>query len=204
MTASTQIRLAGTTTDVDTAADLIARSFDHLDANHFLVPDQRRRLPIMRAFFRLDIARAVAGAGQVLIAGHNDAVAVWLDHTREQAEPDNYARQLAELTGEYLPRFEKLGRLFRTHHPQHDHWYLQYLAVDPKLWGHGIGGGLLNHTLVRLAQQKRAAYLEATNTRNRKLYTSCGFHDLTPSPITLSHGTDEVHFFPMWWQAPTR
>lgn len=82
MTAAVTVRPVTSAHEVQVAADLIARSFDHLAANHYLVPDPERRLPVMRDFFHLLTAHAADGAGRVMLTTDHTATAVWFDRTR--------------------------------------------------------------------------------------------------------------------------
>jgi hypothetical protein len=77
------IRMATDDNDVAWAADLIARSFDHLAANHYLVPDDDQRVPVMREYFLLLSEHAAQGAGEVLVT--EDAVV--RQHDRNQRAP---------------------------------------------------------------------------------------------------------------------
>lgn len=181
------IRPASDDRDVACAADLIARSFDHLAANRYLVPNRQLRLPIMREYFHLLTAHAADGGGEVLLT--DGAVAVWFNRTSEPAELADYDMRLAESTGVYLHRFQELDRLLEKNHPTEPHWHLAFLAVQPELWGHGRGSALMKHTHTRLDRQGIGAYLEATNANNRRLYKRHGYLDIEPSVIHLSDGT---------------
>lgn len=199
MTDTHTIRAAAGDADVAHAADLIARAFDHLAANHYLVADPPRRLPVMREFFRLLTDHAARGAGEVWLT--DGGVAVWFDRTTEPAEPENYEQRLAEATGEHLPRFQELDTLFEAHHPSEPHWHLAFLAVEPERWGHGVGSALMEHTHARLDEQGVAAYLEATNPDNQRVYHRHGYTDMEPSLIHLGDGTA---FYRMWRPATPR
>jgi ribosomal protein S18 acetylase RimI-like enzyme len=181
--------------EIAAVADLVARSFDHLAANRYLVSDPAERLPRMREFFRIGTDHAAKGHGEVVFTEDLTGAAVWFDRTRPPAEPADYEQRLAAAGGDHLPRFHELDELLEGHHPEEPHWHLAFLAVDPANWGQGIGGSLMRHTLDRLDLDGVPAYLEATNDDNRRLYRSHGFHDLTPAEIHLGDGTP---FYRMW------
>ncbi len=199
MTGTPAIRPAGDDADVRHVADVVARSFDHLGANQYLIPDSRQRLPIMREYFGILVEHAARGAGEVLLT--DGAVAVWFDRTTEPAEPQGYGQRLADAAGEHLERFHELDKLLEFHHPTDPHWHLAFLAVEPGRWGQGLGSALMNHTHARLDQHGAAAYLEASNPDGQRLYRRHGYTDMTPPAIHLSDGTP---FYRMWRPAPPR
>jgi ribosomal protein S18 acetylase RimI-like enzyme len=175
--------------DIDAVADLIADAFDHLDVIHYLVPDPDRRRPVTRQWYRLHIEHAIGGAGQVVMAEDGSAAAVWFDRTGEATEPDDYAKQLADLAGEHLGRFEHLDRQMDAHHPSDPHWHLLFLAVHPDRWNQGLGSALMDHTHARLDGEGIPAYLEATSEQNRRLYRRHGYTDMSPPTLAVSDGT---------------
>ena len=194
-----KIRDANNLDEVNRVADLIARSFDGLPINHHLVPDPEWRLPIMRDYFRLHAAHAYRPhVGRVIVTEDLAAAAVWFRRTVPFTPPANYEDQLADLTGMYLPGFQDLDALLVAYHPQARHWHLAFLAVEPERQGQGLGTALLTHTLDWLDRGQVPAYLEATNTANRRLYTQLGFRDLD-RPIRL--GPDRT-LHPMWRPVP--
>ncbi|WBB79848.1 GNAT family N-acetyltransferase [Micromonospora sp. WMMD882] len=198
MTTPGSVRQVTSADEVAVAADLIARSFDHLAANHYLVPDPARRLATMRGFFHLLAAHAAAGAGEVLLTADRSATAVWFDRTTEPGAPERYEERLAELAGPHHDRFVELDDLFEAHHPGEPHWHLAFLAVDPTQWKRGLGSALMRITHARLDRAGLPAYLEATGDDNRRLYRRHGYVDLTPSAIRLGDGTP----FHRMWRVP--
>jgi GNAT superfamily N-acetyltransferase len=76
--------------------------------------------------------------------------------------------QILEDVGGLFERMEAL-------HPTADVWYLPLIGVDPVAQGRGLGSALLRHALARSDSDGLPAYLEATNPRNRDLYTRHGF-----------------------------
>ena len=188
------LRVAGPG-DIDTVADIIADSFLHLDVIRFLVPDDRRCRAVSREWYRLHIAHAIGGAGQVVMTEDGAAAAVWFDRTRSFTEPDDYAKHLADLAGDDLPRFEELDRQMDAHHPTGPHWHLLFLAVHPDRWSQGLGSALMDHTHRRLDADGVPAYLEATSEQNRRLYQRHGYTDMSPPALAVSGGSV---LFRMW------
>ncbi|WP_430788218.1 GNAT family N-acetyltransferase [Actinoplanes sp. G11-F43] len=182
------LRIAGPT-DVDTVADIVAASFQHMPVIHYLVPDDQRRLPVSRAWYRLYIQHAIGGAGQVVMTEDATAAAVWFDRTGEVTEPENYAKHLADLAGDDLPRFEHLDHQMDSSHPRDPHLHLLFLAVLPDRWGQGLGSALMDHTHNQLDADGIPAYLEATSPDNQRLYHRHGYTDMTPPTIAVDGDT---------------
>ena len=187
-TTSTALRVAGPD-DIDTVADIVTDAFDHLEVIHFLVPDPVRRRTVVRDWYRLYVAHAVDGAGQVVLTADGSAAAVWFDRTRPASEPDGYEKHLADLAGAYLPRFQHLDLRMEASHPTDPHWHLLFLAVRPDRWSHGLGSALMAHTHARLDADGIPAYLEATSEQNRALYRRHGYTDMSPPTIAVTGDT---------------
>jgi GNAT superfamily N-acetyltransferase len=188
------LRLAGPD-DVSTVADIVTDAFDHLKVIHYLVPDPGRRKTIARDWYRLSIAHAINGAGQVVVTADAGAAAVWFDRTGQSSEPEGYEKHLAELAGEYLPRFQHLDLQMEAHHPTDPHWHLLFLAVRPDRWSQGLGSRLMDHTHSRLDADGIPAYLEATGLQNRRLYQRHGYQDMSPPTIAV---TGDTVLYRMW------
>jgi GNAT superfamily N-acetyltransferase len=188
------LRLAGPD-DTDTVADIVADAFDHLKVIHYLVPDPSRRRTITRDWYRLYIAHAINGAGQVVVTTDAGAAAVWFDRTHEAREPEGYEKHLSDLAGEHLPRFQHLDLQMEAHHPTDPHWHLLFLAVRPDRWSQGLGSRLMDHTHSRLDAGGIPAYLEATGLQNRALYRRHGYQDMSPPTITV---TGDTVLYRMW------
>jgi ribosomal protein S18 acetylase RimI-like enzyme len=188
------IRPAADSGDILWAAELITRSFDHLDLDRYVVPDDERRPGVMRDFYHLLTSAAADGAGEVLLT--DGAVAVWFDRTHALAEPAGHETRLAEITGPYLPRFAELDALFDKHQPAEPHWELAFLAVDASQRGRGVGSALMRHTHNRLDRQGTAAFLHATNPDNQRIYRRHGYTEMDPAVVRLPGAAGA--FYPMW------
>ncbi|XVV10864.1 GNAT family N-acetyltransferase [Actinoplanes sp. CA-131856] len=188
-TANTTLDVAGPA-DTDTVADIITDAFIDLTIIKFLVPDPQRRRPVSRAWYRLYIAHALGGAGQVVMTSDKSAAAVWFDRTGPVSEPDDYATKLAELAGPDLPRFRELDQQMEAHHPNDPHWHLLFLAVHPDRQSQGLGSRLMSRTHTRLDAEGIPAYLEATGPENARLYRQHGYADMSPPTLAVSDGTE--------------
>ena len=188
------IRPAYDSRDITWAAELITRSFDHLDLDRYVVPDHTRRPAVMRDFYHRRASAAAGGGGEVLLA--DGAVAVWFDRTGQAVEASGHEHRLIEITGPYLPRFAELNALFDKHEPAEPHWELAFLAVEADQRGRGVGSALIRHTHDRLDQQGIAAFLHATNLDNQRIYRRHGYTEMDPAVVRLPE--DAGAFYPMW------
>jgi ribosomal protein S18 acetylase RimI-like enzyme len=181
--------------DIDIVADIVADAFDHLDVIHYLVPKPDRRRTVSRDWYRLYVAHAIGGAGQVVMTEDASAAAVWFDRTREASGPEGYEKHLAGLAGDDLPQFQHLDLQMEASHPTDPHWHLLFLAVRPDRWSQGLGGRLMDYTHSRLDAEGVPAYLEATGEQNRELYRRHGYMDMSPPTIAV---TDTTLLYRMW------
>ncbi|MFI1996840.1 GNAT family N-acetyltransferase [Actinoplanes sp. NPDC020271] len=182
--------------DTGLVASILADAFFHGDLAGWLVPDETLRAAIYPPYFRLLAGHAIE-YGHVEVLG-SDATAVWFDLDHNPAPVlDDYDAQLAAITGSTVSRFRQLDHAMHEHHPdprREEHAYLAFLAVRPARQSHGLGAALLTHRLTDLSRQHRAAYLEATGSRNRGLYQRFGFEPL--DPYTIVPGGPQL--YPMW------
>jgi ribosomal protein S18 acetylase RimI-like enzyme len=75
-------------------------------------------------------------------------------------------------------RLEIIAALFSqtaAHKPAGHHWYLRQVGVDPQVQGQGYGSLLLRPALDACDRAGVPAFLEATNTANRRFYERFGF-----------------------------
>jgi ribosomal protein S18 acetylase RimI-like enzyme len=185
--------------ELTAVGQLISLSFDDLAADAYLVPDPQRRLAVMADFFTL-LTEHAHRYGRVDVIGDPEgdglvATAVWFDRSGDMPEPEGYVERLNALAGEFIDRFEALDELFDKHHPEDPHWHLAFLAVRPGHQSHGLGGKLMKRTHDELDRAGLAAYLEATNENNVRLYHRHGYADMDPFEMLLPDGTP---FFRMW------
>ena len=72
------------------------------------------------------------------------------------------------------PAFDIIEQM-GNHHPKKPHWYLALLGVIPLQQNKGIGSALLQYVLNKCDSEHALSYLEATDTKNIKLYEKYGF-----------------------------
>ena len=131
-------------------------------------------------FFRLLCGRAIP-AGEVWMSDDGAACAIWLP-PGVSAWPVGVVAQLRLLPLiEQLCGFDRLARAaalsgaMEKAHPREEHFYLYFLAADPRFHGKGLGSAILDATLKHIDQAGTPAYLENSNPRNARLYERTGF-----------------------------
>lgn len=181
-----------------TVAAIIAGAFRTLDVAAWLVPDPSRREPALAGQFEILVEHAIEN-GHVDMYDDGSGVAVWVHVTDGPVPaPVDYARRLADATGDDCQRFTMLDRLFEVYRPAEPHHHLEFLAVIPTRQGRGRGSALLDHHLRHLDSAGCGAYLEATCPASRRLYER---HDFTGGePFRLPDDGPPV--WPMW-RSPT-
>jgi ribosomal protein S18 acetylase RimI-like enzyme len=190
-----------------TAAAMLGRAFDDSPLFCHLIPRERPRASILRAFFVATIRDALP-FGAVFASRDGErvtGVAVWLPPGRHPPGPARLLRQLASTLklGPLAPR--SLGpslrylRATEAVHPQESHWYLAALGVDPAHQGRGLGGRLLDQVLADVDAEAMPAYLETDKERNLAFYARYRFELVD----TLHPDGEDAP--PTWtmWRAPT-
>lgn len=182
--------------DAEAVSAILAEAFMQDPVSSWIFPDEAERRRYHQQFFAPFVGLALE-AGHIDVFGDRQGVALWLpvDGTAHDEDDDSLLRALAEtIPGDPLKRFEALGEKMDAAHPQEAHAYLPFIGVDPRWHGHGVGSALLRHQLTELDRAGRAAYLEASSSRNAALYERLGFRSLG-EPITP---TDGPSLYPMW------
>jgi len=186
--------------DIGVLSLVIAEAFFSLAVCRWLIPDGPARRAAFPGYFRLYVEHAITD-GLVETTPDRTAAALWIPGDGPTAPPEEYAGQLAAITGPYLGNFLAFDEQLDRHHPSgafHEH--LAILAVRPDRQGHGIGTALLDARHAELEDQGTPAYLEASDEHTRRLYLAHGYAD-RGSPIALA---DDVRMYPMWREPRTR
>tara|TARA_B110000196_G_C20902825_1_gene546719 strand:+ start:283 stop:732 length:450 start_codon:yes stop_codon:yes gene_type:complete len=92
-----------------------------------------------------------------------------------QFNPEVLSSSFADIPEERIENvlefFNKMGNF----HPNEDHWYLPFIALDPSKQGMGLGSLILKEALQVIDEQGKIAYLESSNPKNISLYLRHGF-----------------------------
>ena len=151
--------------------DAFAEAYAHHDETHVVVPG--------------DTSEAVVSG-----------VSLWAPPGAEPILPhveDRFYARIAEVAGAHLERFGTVGEVFGAAHPTAPCWFLSLIGVDAGHQGRGLGSTVLREVLDAADRSGEAAYLEATNERNRALYERHGFRHV--GDLTLPDGPTS---YAMW------
>ena len=125
----------------------------------------RRSSGLEAFFFRLLCGRAIP-AGEVWMSDDGAACAMWLP-PGIPALPVGIVAQLrllplsVQLCGiGRLARAAALSAKMEKAHPREEHFYLFFMAVDPRFQGKGLGSAILEATLKHIDKADMSAYLE--------------------------------------------
>lgn len=173
-------------------ADLIAEAFAHLPVTSWLVPDPHARRRVLRDNFAILVDHA-AKYGQIHTTEDRSAVALWFLCDIHLPPPADYDRRIDHACGPYADRFRQLDHLFDKHHRAQPHHHLTFLAVHPDRQCQGLGTALLHHHHDHLDRLAMPAYLEASSSASRDLYTRHGYRAAEPFATP-----DGSRFWPMW------
>jgi GNAT superfamily N-acetyltransferase len=164
--------------DVDEAAQALARAFDDSPLFQFLFPKPSARLRINAGTYRGTLLDALP-FGAVHAARDASGIigaACWLPPTgypitaKRQAILVARLATLIPLAPTRLPTSLRYLRATDQAHPKDLHWYLALLGVDPSHQGEGVGARLVDHTLEQLDREGLPAYLETDKESNLAWY----------------------------------
>jgi GNAT superfamily N-acetyltransferase len=165
------------TADEDRAIATLTIAFSSDPIARWFLPDAGRYLTYWPKTVRALGGNAFA-AGTADSISESGGVALWLP---PDVGSDDEA--LAAIAIEAVPepdQEEVFGLLEQMgdYHPTERHWYLPLMGVDAAKQSCGLGSALLRHAAERCDRDRLPAYLEATNPRNRRLYSGHGFEEL--------------------------
>jgi ribosomal protein S18 acetylase RimI-like enzyme len=143
-------------------------------ASRWLLPEAERYLRLFPIF-----ARALGGAAlpnrTTFMSRDCTGVALWL---APGVAPDEQALEAFIEDGVTPDKQAVMGGVMEAmirHHPHEPHWYLPFIAVEPRHQGNGLGAALLRAQLAICDDAQLPACLDSTNPRNRPLYERHGF-----------------------------
>lgn len=183
-----QVRPA-TGDDHEAAAEVLALAFADDPGWAHLIPDAEIRAERLLTFFTVEIQNLVPRHRQLWVTGDGSGAAIW-------GRPGNWRVPLGR-TLRPLPQISKVfGRRiglaiwsqlrFERRHPRSpEHWYLHYLAVEPRRQGRGTGAALLAPMLESCDRERMPVYLESSTERNRALYERHGFELTATFPLPM-------------------
>jgi len=153
-------------------------------------PDRGRRRDLLPGVFAT-FFDSFQGLDETYLTGGTTAAAVCAP---PGGEPDEAKlAELAKAASEYAARTAELNEAIASGHPESPHYYLLFLATQPRLRSRGIGSAILGQILERCDRDGVPMYLDATAERNRDLYLRHGFE--VTEEVRLPGGTP---FWRMW------
>jgi len=184
-----------TPADVDVVRCVLVEAFQRGDLAGWLIPHLDTRRRVYSQYFEVLAEHALKHA-QVESTEGGQAVAIW--YAIADGELPVIARHDERLTTIITgsePRFAALDQALQYVHPREPrHQYLALLAVHPRHQGHGLGSALLHHRHAALDAADTPAFLVATGTRNRHLFTRHGY---LPRPVCRIR-PDGPQLYPLW------
>jgi ribosomal protein S18 acetylase RimI-like enzyme len=175
--ANPHVRLA-TEKDYEAAAEALALSFVDDPAWAHLLPNPETRGDKLLAFFMAEIGNLVPEYRQIWVTDDGSGAAIWASPGRWRVpfvRTLRSTRQQVGIFGRRLPLAAWTLLRMERHHPSSAHWYLNWLGVEPRRQGRGLGGALLAPMLERCDEERTPAYVEASTERNQALYERHGF-----------------------------
>ncbi|MCK4177639.1 GNAT family N-acetyltransferase [Aciditerrimonas ferrireducens] len=160
--------------------EVLAEAFDDDPLACYLFPPAGVRRRGLRRFFRLQLRRLLAGAGEVWTTEDLLGAALWVPPVAERPASLRDLWALAPVLVDLLAggrptvALRLLADVERAR-PTEPHWYLATLGTAPRAQGRGIGSTLLQAVLARLDAEGLPAYLESSKERNVPFYARHGF-----------------------------
>ena len=140
----------------------------------FQGPDQDAKIGV---FFDFLAREALVPLGATYCLG--DCCAAWTPPDPAPWPPERGERFTEALNracdDDDLARLGVLGEITEAHHPSGSYWYLGVIGTVPASRGQGLGGRILEQSLIVLDETGLPGYLESTNPRNVSLYERHGF-----------------------------
>lgn len=110
-----------------------------------------------------------------------------------EAPPPSQERQrelvhiLHEAGPGVVERARQMALGWRRMTPKEPHWHLGPIAVEPELWGQGIGSLMIERFCTRVDRLRAMAYLETDLPESVHLYERFGFSTVGEGPIIGVH-----------------
>ncbi len=173
------VRLATSDEDHEAAAEALALAFTDDPAFGHLLPDTAGRTERLLTFFKVEMDNLTPDYRQVWVADDHSGAAIWGYPGRWQVPINRTVRPGFQMTRVYRSRLPvalwSLLRADRRHPRTPGHWYLQWLGIEPRYQGQGLGADLLAPVLEICDRQTVPAYVEASTDRSRAFYERNGF-----------------------------
>jgi GNAT superfamily N-acetyltransferase len=175
----TGVRPAESADEHEAAAEALALAFADDPCWAHLLPDAATRAERLLAFFSNEIETLVPRYREVWVSEDGGGAAIWAAPGRWRVPLGvtlGEAGGMLRVFGRRLPLALRASLRLESEHPKDpEHWYLDFLGVEPRRQGRGLGSLLLRPLLERCDREGIPAYLGASTDRNRMLYERHGF-----------------------------
>ncbi len=173
------------------AAEVLGRAFkdDPLSVAVLRGQPPAERVKHMAALFTAELSVCVRRGGPLAVTEHDKTLAAAIIYP-----PGTYPVPLHEQVKVVLKTIGGaglygLGRAtgafgdLAKHHPKDNHYYLQFIGVEPALQGKGMGSSILSRLVQRADYDRVGCYLKNPNSRNVPLYQRFGFQIVREEPV---------------------
>lgn len=170
---------------IDEAADVLARAFFDSPVWTWVAPDESQRRELMPWYMRMSMRFGVLNGETYTTAPLIRGVAAWeppvrLDADLSDPEAEAMWEALPERMGEHgIARFHAM---IETQRPMREQisagppvWYLAWLGVDPAVQQNGVGAALLAHMFARADIDGVPCLTETSKHANVPYYERHGF-----------------------------
>ena len=170
-------------TEIDEAADVLARAFHNDPLQSYVFPDLQERQALSAAHFK-PLIRYGLLAGEVwTTADAIMGVGVWSAPQQPAINLDlltqaGYFQLPSAIGADAFQRFSDVIDFVEPFHRDDmscPHWYAMVIGVDSSLQGQGIGGRLLEPVLANADREGVPCYLETCQRANVRFYCKHGF-----------------------------
>ena len=142
-----------TPADVPSLASALARAFyDDPVVGHWCMPDVSRRMRRLERTFELFLHRIYLTHDECYTLDGLAGGAFWLPPNTWDVKGVDELRlvaRLAQIHGRGVVRIAQVMGFIEEKHPHEPHYYLQFLGVEPRSQGRGMGSALLRPVLKR-------------------------------------------------------
>lgn len=172
-----------TTSQVEQAAAVLARAFQHAPDMKYFIGDDTRMLDKAALRFYKAVIRAGLLYGEVYTTPAMDGVAVWVSPENTDFSFGSLFRTgllAAVLSVGLRPSVRFMSSASYVEKLQKKaisgpRWVLVFLGVEAEQRGKGIGGVLIQPTLARADADGVPCYVESADERNLSFYNRHGF-----------------------------
>ena len=167
--------------DAAALSELLASAFSSDPVFDYMVREGTERPVVLRRLFHRLLSRRDIPQGEVWMSADGVACAAWLPPGARTGPSGLIEQWRAFRLFLGICGFARIGRggalaaAMEKNHPAEPHFYLPFMAVEPRHQGTGLGSAILEATLARIDGAKAAAYLENSNPKNTRLYERAGF-----------------------------